>query len=184
MGKHRDWTEIRTEYEKDGTSLTDLSKKHGVSLSTLKKAAARQGWKHAAKAKAIKAVQKRATAAAKKMEPNGTAENGTEPKETISKGTAPAMSKEESEQRFDAMVTGLIEKVEQSIEIVQPEAVKALRDLSAVLKDLRMLLKLEKDELDKEEQRARIDKLRAEIETGAPAGPVVIKFVDTEGAEE
>lgn len=41
-----------------------------------------------------------------------------------------------------------------------------------------------KDDLDREEQRVRIEKLRAEIETGVPAGPVVIKFVNTEGAEE
>ena len=57
-----------------------------------------------------------------------------------------------------------------------------LRALELLCKHLGILD--HKDDLDRKEQQARINKMQAEIETGAPAGPVVIKFVNTEGAED
>lgn len=47
VGKHRkgpDWTRIKADYLKGGTSYRDLASKHGVSLSTLGKRAGREGW--------------------------------------------------------------------------------------------------------------------------------------------
>lgn len=172
MGKHRDWTGIRTEYE-NGASFGALAKKHDVSITTLKKAAARQAWKH-------KTCPKLETAAKKLKD---TAEM-TPPGNDTREMTPPLPSKSEQADQFDWIVAKLLTKVEQAVDFMPPEATQALKQLTGALKDLQGLLRLTKDDLDREEQRARIDKLRAEIETGAPAGPVVIKFVDTEGAEE
>ena len=173
MGKHRDWTEIREDYQANGLNYAALAQKYGVPLDTLKKAAARQGW-----TKRKEKRQEKQQAAVKKISAKmAPPENGTEE-------MAPAQSNFGQAEQFDRTVAKLLTKVEQAVDFMPPESTQALKQLTGALKDLQGLLRMTKDDLDREEQRARIEKLRAEIETGVPAGPVVIKFVNTEGAEE
>jgi hypothetical protein len=50
---------------------------------------------------------------------------------------------------------------------------------------LKSIRQVTKDDLDREEQRARIDKLRAETRTeDAASRTVTVRFVDTEGGED
>lgn len=171
MGKHRDWTEIRDDYQTSGLSYAALSKKYSVPIDSLKKAAIRQGW-----VKREKAIRK----AFAQMAPdeNGTIE--TAPSENGTKETAPRIRKEE---RFERTVEALLAKAEEAIEIAGPEEVDKIRKLASALRDLQGLLRLGKDELDMEEQKARIEKLRADAETGGPPEPVVVRFVNREWSD-
>ena len=190
MGKHRDWTEIERDYRENGLSYATLAKKYNVPLDTLKKAAARQGWtqrrekKQRKEQQKLKSAETAIAAAEQEMAPNGTSEtapNGTEK-------MAPAiviLDAEDPETRFNRMVNGMMDRVERAIEIVPPEAVQAIKLLTGALKDLRTLQRLDKDALDIEEQRARIEKLRSETRIVEPDrdNRILVEFVDTEGAE-
>jgi len=63
-----DWTLIRTEYATTGQPLAKLAEKHGVSLDSIKKRSAKEGWAKDKKSYrtqvARKAIQKRACKAA------------------------------------------------------------------------------------------------------------------------
>ena len=62
---------------------------------------------------------------------------------------------------------------------------KTLRELSGSLKDLRSIVSA-KDELDREEQKARIEKLKAEARSGDAGGDreFKVRFVGMDGAEQ
>ena len=160
MGKHRDWTDIRAEYER-GKSLPRISETHGISLSTLKKACSREGW---IKGKAeIDRLETRVKAAQAKMapEPKGTAETappGDTPHETA-----------------ERILRGLLDDVAGMVGAVS--STKELRELTSSFKDLWGLLNA-KDELDREEQAARIAKLRAETRTEDERRELVVRFED------
>lgn len=161
MGKHRDWTEIRDDYQLNGLSYAKLAAKYNVPIDTLKKAAARQGWTNR-KAKKEKILDLRAGRVSKAVrsvemapEENGTFEMALrDEREDLS-----------PEERFQRVVCSLLYKVEASVDVISPDNAKALRALSGALKDLASLKGWDKDEYDRAEQQARIDKLRAETES-------------------
>ena len=159
MGKHRDWTEIRDDYQLNGLSYAKLAEKYGVSIDTLKKAAARQGWTNR-KQKADKLSEIKTRRAGKAIcaaEKKAPVENGTIE-------TAPAENGTEvsTEDRFQRAVSMLIEKAEIAIDRLPPEETKAIKELSGALKDLAALKGWNKDDLDRQEQKARIEKLRVD----------------------
>ena len=182
MGKHRDWTEIRDDYQLNGLSYAKLAAKYDVPIDTLKKAAARQGWTNR-KAKKEKILDLRAGRVNKAVKTVETApsENGTIE-------MAPIILPEElsPEDRFQRVVCSLLAKVEASVAVIEPDNAKGLRALSGALKDLASLKGWDKDELDREEQRSKIQKLLAETKAAnqEASREVTVRFVDTEGAEE
>ena len=175
MGKHRDWSQLRQEYENSGLSFSRLADKYDTSISTIKKAAKREGWTK------IKTDTAHAEKILKRIpERKYTDENGTEE-------MVPRSPKADSEERFRNVVELLLEKAEAAVEFIPPEQVQALKQLTGVVRDLQALLKLNKDELDREEQRARIDKMVAEKEQ-LTAGeqekePVRVVFVNREWSD-
>lgn len=198
MGKHRDWSEIERDYRENDLSYTQLADKYGVSVSTLKKAAMRQGWSEGrvAPKRRREALRVKAALANVEMEPD---ENGTG---TISDEMEPqngtgAENKviplypdriypaEDDAARFRRLVDELMNRVEDAIcqmDVTQPGSVKLM---TGALKDLRSLKGLDKTPLDIEEQKARIEKLRSETAIReVTQEPVVIRFVDLEGAED
>lgn len=171
MGKHRDWTEIRNDYENTPISYASLARKHDIPIDTLKKAAARQGWLKASGLKpvekALAAVEKPPEVPAKEKEPK---KKGTKSEMAPRNGTTVEMApriivldEERPEVRFKRLVAGMMDRVEAAICIVPPENVQAIKLLTGALKDLGNLQRLDKDELDREEQRARIAKLKSEV---------------------
>ena len=182
MGKHRDWTEIRDDYQLNGLSYAKLAAKYDVPIDTLKKAAARQGWtnRKAKKEKILDLRAGRVTKAVKTVE-MAPSENGTIE-------MAPIILPEElsPEDRFQRVVCSLLAKVEASVAVIEPDNAKGLRALSGALKDLASLKGWDKDELDREEQRSKIQKLLAETKAAnqEASREVTVRFVDTEGAEE
>ena len=168
MGKHRDWTDIRAEYER-GKSLPRISETHGISLSTLKKVCSREGWIKG-KAEIDRLAEKVKTAQAKMApEPKGTVE------------TAP--TRDAPRETAERILCGLLDDVARMVGAVG--STKELRELTSSFKDLWGLLNA-KDELDREEQAARIAKLRAETRTEETMEEkaVVVRFIGTGGAEK
>ena len=181
MGKHRDWTEIEKDYRENGLSYPKLAEKYQVPLPTLKKAAARQGW--------VKSREHSQAIA------NGTDENGTGtssdemvPNEVVPvfqvlpKDVRPAESDKE---RFDRMVSAMMDRVEDGICQMDVTNVGAIKLMTAALRDLRKLKHLDKTPLDIEEQKARINKLKSEAAIREiNTEPVVVQFINMDGAEE
>jgi uncharacterized protein YjcR len=180
VGRHRDWTPIREEYQRGEISYADLAKKYGVSLDTLKKAAAREGWTRtkAKRDKRERAKERRVERVVEKA-PKGTGE-----KAPVPNGTE---GEEERRARFSGVVERLLVKIDQAVDMTPPDDTRGLKSLSGALKDLAALGGWSKDELDIEEQQARIAKLRADTQAAQAVEsrePVEIRFVETEGAEE
>ena len=170
MGKHRDWTEIAKDYRENGLSLTDLAEKYEVSVSTLKKAAMRQGWskgrvtpdrrKKAGRVEAALAEMEPIKMEPEEMEPEP---NGTDKIVTLYPDRIyPA---EDDAARFRRLVDALMDRVEDAIcqmDVTQAGSVKLM---TGALKDLRSLKGMDKTTLDIEEQKARIEKLKSETRT-------------------
>jgi len=174
VGKHRDWTEIEKDYLESGLSLSQLAEKYGVSISTLKKTAARQGW---AKKRIVgeEKVERVETALAE-MEPPQ-----MEPKTEPTGGEIRVLDRETEKQRFNRVVDEMLNRVEDAICIVNPSDAASIKLLTAALKDLRDLKHLNRTELDLEEQRARIAKLRSDtriVEGDTEGGIIFMPTMD------
>lgn len=154
------WATIRADFLATGMRYPDLAKKHGVSLSTLKKRAAAEHW--------MQAKDRVDNALVSTIAGTGT---GTEP------GTEPPATAEEIQQAeiltaietkrnrlmaferaSDAMMDRIIDALT-SPEVISPYSLKLL---ASALRDLREMQGLNRSELDIEEQKARIAKLRSD----------------------
>ena len=172
VGKHRDWTEIEKDYQENGLSLKELAVKYDVSISTLKKAAMRQGWGKGRVAPKRRQTADRVKAAlteVEEMEPNGTDEMEPEQMEPNGTKVVPlwpddqtVLPAESGAERFQRIVDEMLDRVEDAICQVDTSNAGAVKLLTAALKDLRSLKGLDKSPLDLEEQKARIEKLRSE----------------------
>jgi len=172
VGKHRDWTEIEKDYQENGLSLKELAVKYGVSISTLKKAAMRQGWGKGRVAPKRRQAADRVKATlteVEEMEPNGTDEMEPEQMEPNGTKVVPlwpddqtVLPAESGAERFQRIVDEMLDRVEDAICRVDTSNAGAVKLLTAALKDLRSLKGLDKSPLDLEEQKARIEKLRSE----------------------
>lgn len=173
MGKHRDWTEIEKDYLESGLSLSQLAQKYGVSISTLKKTAARQGWAKK-KAEIPDPRTERVETALAEMEPVK-----MEPETEPTGGQIRVLDRETESQRFNRIVDGMLDRVQDAICMVNPSDAASIKLLTAALKDLRSLKGLDKTELDREEQRARIAKLRSDTRIVEDSGEGGIIFMPT-----
>ena len=172
MGKHRDWTEIEKDYQENGLSLKELAVKYNVSISTLKKAAMRQGWGKGRVAPKRRQAADRVQAAlaeVEETEPNGTDEMEPEQMEPNGTKVVPLwpenqtiLPAEDGAERFQRIVDEMLDRVEDAICRVDTSNAGAVKLLTAALKDLRSLKGLDKSPVDLEEQKARIEKLRSE----------------------
>ena len=192
MGKHRDWSAIEKDYRESGLNYAELAEKYGVSISSLKKAAARQGWRPGTARKVRTAKAGKATRVLSKMELSE-----MEPEDKVPFEMEPgnsSISAESEKERLERLIAGMANRIEQAIfRTAQDEKadLNSIKILVSALKDLRDLQGLNKSELDLEEQRARIEKLRAETaalkrqadKEQAFNEAVTVEFVDLEGAE-
>lgn len=194
------WTQIRKDFLSSGLSFSQIVKKYNVSLSTLKKVAAREGWttrrelvesvaenriKEPPKRKqSQKEPKKTKKEPQKEPEPEQVeAELVTVPPEpeTIEAMAGIVLQEKTRYDRFMAMTDGLANRIEDALAIVEPDNVYAITLLARALKDLRDLQRLNKDALDIEEQQARIAKLRSDtriVESEDVGGIIVLPEID------
>ena len=178
MGKHRDWTEIRIDYEENGLSYTQLAEKYEVSISTMKKAAARQGWEKKKKGRTREKKAEDIETVLSKMEPpEMEPENGTGMAEIVPLYPDRVMPAETDEERFNRVVREMLSRVEDAICLMDVRQTGSVKLMTGALKDLKDLLGLSKTALDLEEQRARIEKLKSDtriVESGEEYGVVML----------
>ena len=87
--------------------------------------------------------------------------------------------RETDSQKFARIVDGMLDRVQDAICMVNPSDAASIKLLTAALKDLRSLKGLDKTDLDREEQRARIAKLRSDTRIVEDSGEGGIIFMPT-----
>ena len=172
------WATVRADYLATGLSYKKLAEKHGVSISTLKKRAANEEW-----TKAKDRID---------AEFYGTdGDSGTESEPgTGSEALVPTDAeiidiKRDRLERFNQATDAMMGRIIDALASDEVISAYSLKLLASALRDLREMQGLNKSELDIIEQKARIEKLRADTkapETVESQG-IVVEFVDTFGAE-
>ena len=174
------WSSIRADFLANGIPYPQLAEKYSVSLSTLKKRAASEKWMDA-REKVVNGTYLEPT---RKKEPAPEPEPELEP---IGEDDVAVLIdlKRERYQKFMEITDAMMDRI--SAALTSPEVVSpySLKMLASALRDLREMQGLNKTELDLEEQRARIAKLKSEIKTPETmeSQSIVVEFVDTFGAE-
>ena len=131
-----DWKKIKAEYIRGGISYRKLAEKYGVSFSSISRRMREEKWTDLRKQSESKANAKIVESVAEK--------------ET------------ERINMFESIADKLLAQIDKIIE--DPEVllhVKSMRDLTGAIRDLKEI-KGFKSDLDLQEQKARIDKLRKE----------------------
>ena len=154
-----DWNAIKTEYITTNTSYRKLAEKHGIHYKVISERGKAEEW-----------VQLR-----KQYQD-----------ETLTK-TVEAIAQQEIDRaaRVRTVADKLLDKIEAMVDAAEPTdmTAKAIRSLTAAVKDLREIQGIKSD-LDAREQEARIAKLRKEAEKDDDGGADVIEVVFAAGPEE
>ena len=152
--KRIDWTAVEKDFLTGGGSYRELALRHGISPDSVKKRAAADRWQE--KRRLLKQSREE-----KAQEPSG---------------SELRQRRDRQELLRDAADEALL-KLRQAVEELEPGNAPGLASLVRALKDLRELQGLKKDELDLEEQQARIERIRSQIrraDEGESAGGVVL----------
>lgn len=166
-----DWSKIEKDYLESGLSYAQLAEKYGVSLAAIKKQASRKGW--AKKRSGSEQKAERVETALAQVSHEMSPENVT----TVD--TVRVLDRETETQRFNRIVDGMLDRVQDAICMVNTSDAASIKLLTAALKDLRSLKGLDKTDLDREEQRARIAKLRSDTRIVEDNGEGGIIFMPT-----
>lgn len=161
------WDEIRNEYIQGGISYRALAEKYGVPKRTLEDRAKAEKWVELRRqcrdktvAKTVEAIAKENAKTNKRI--NRLANQLMDKLEKaiveLDKKTISMKSTLKTEQ---AEVTSEYRKVDMTVEAPVDRA--GIRQLTAALKELKTILDVQSD-MDKQEQQARIEKLRREAE--------------------
>ncbi len=195
------WCEIRADYLSTGKTYAELADKYGVSLSKVKRVAVKEMWtsggirainlaeeaKGAARGK--KPKKKPSEPSEPKFEPKFEPEEQSEPKDSPGEDALIVVPSSIEDRRgryrkFLEITDQMMDRIADALaspEVINPYSLKLL---ASALRDIREMQGLNKTELDREEQRARIAKLRQDSERQTRLDEVfTVEFVDTEGAE-
>lgn len=186
------WDRIRADFLATGTSYPDLAKKYSVSLSTLKKKAAREAWvfdRNSMEAAAVSAAgtrkkrNRKKEPAQKKEEPQEPAAVPVSAELVVPTDTEIADMKKLRADKFFEATDAMMDRILSAItdpEVVSPYAIK---QLASALRDIREMQGLNRTALDIEEQQARIAKLRSETRVPEDDGgnTLRIEFIDPYG---
>ena len=168
-----DWKAIAEEYITGDLSLRLLAEKHGVSLNTLKTHAVRGSWTE--KRQEHRVMQD----APQPVDVNRPPWHSAQPVEEDPETPMDPALYVAAEDIFDVS-RQLLERARALLP--RCGTMYDVRLGASAMKDLRELL-LSHPVMDAEEQRARIDKVRADIEKTKPRKPEPIEIVFRDGAE-
>ncbi len=175
------WAKIRADFLATGKSYPELAKEYGVSISTLKKKAAKEAWA-ADKGQIDSAVA--AGAGAKKRNRRKEPEPRSmepEPIPGVPTDEEIANARHERVDKFFEITDAMMDRIYEAI--MRPDVISpyALKQLASSLRDLREMQGLNRTELDIEEQQAKIAKLRSEtrvVEEGGDNGVIILPPMD------
>lgn len=183
-----DWTKIKTEYiTNDKSSYRKLSEKYGISVGTIYKRASREKWNELKKqtydrkvAKTLSAVEERQVS---KMERilNITDKLLDKIEKAVDELDIQLCKKVNKEKvieynnvdRPDKPTREVINEIEEVVEVSSIIDRKGAQELAAAIKSLKEVQML-KSELDEQEQKARIDKLRKDAMSEEDDNEIVV----------
>ncbi len=160
-----DWSLVEADFLATGLSYSRLAKKHGLSLSAVKRKASAGHWQER-----LRELRTREEAV-------------EEPAVEILQPEDLALETRQARRmRLQDAADRIMEKINRALEELEPDNTYALSTLVRALKDLRELQGFQKDALDLAEQQARIAKLRSEVRDteGESGGVLVLPAVDGE----
>ncbi|MBQ9662218.1 MAG: hypothetical protein IJV40_03585 [Oscillospiraceae bacterium] len=186
------WSRIRADFLATGASYKSLAEKYGVSLSKVKRIAAKELWTsggtdYTSLAEEAKFVSKKRTKTnqSEPSEPKRTEPD--EPESTaliVPEAEDTVITPRDRYERFMEITDSMMDRIADALaspDVINPYSLKLL---ASALRDIREMQGLNKSELDREEQKARIAKLKKEAEDQMRLDEVfTVEFVDTEGAE-
>lgn len=153
-----DWQAIKTEYITTATSYRELARKYGIAYRTVSMKGKEEGW-----------VELRNQFVAK-----------------TSSEIIDAIGEQQVDRavRFRTVADKLLDKIEAIVDSVEAQDInpKSLRSLTAAVKDLKEIQGI-KSNLDMQEQQARIDNLRKQVQKDEDHTDV-IEVVFAAGPEE
>ena len=158
-----DWTAVEQDFLTSGGSYRELALRHGIGRRSVERHAAAGFWQE-------KRTMRKRSEEAESAEP----------------APDPQQRRDRQERLLDAADEALC-KLRQAVEELEPANAPGLASLVRALKDLRELQGLKKDDLDLEEQQARIERIRSQIrraEEDESAGGVVLLPAPDETEEE
>ena len=172
-----DWQKIKTEYLTSDTSYRKLAQKHGVNATTIAKRASKEGWQSQRQQQASKTLSKALAADSKRKADRLTRIQDatdrlldkieqaiTELDIQLAKETHKEKVIEYNNlERPDKATKEIVHETEKIIEMTSIIDRQGLKQIAAALKDIKEVQML-KSELDRQEQEARIAKLRKEAE--------------------
>ena len=160
-----DWQAIKTEYITTDTSYRKLAQKYGVRYATLQARAKEEKWTELRDRHRTSTVSKSLTKISNKQASKLARIEGITDKLLNKLEKAVDELDLEIIKRKTKVDDGLTETTTETMEAVEGGIVDraGLRQLTAALKDLKEIQML-KSELDRQEQEARIDKLRADAQ--------------------
>ena len=176
-----EWDAIKADYLATGMAYQDLAAKWNVSISTLKKKAAREGWRD----EYIKiALEKEPQKEPKKsrQEPRVELEPELFP-ELVSPEALAAELRVNRMRKLMETTDTMMDRVINALDIIEPGNTYALSMLVRSLKDLREMQGLNKSKLDLEEQQLRIEIMKQQKQSQI-AEPITVEFVNMDGAEK
>lgn len=180
------WSRIRSDFLANGKSYSQLAKEYGVSLSAVKRIAAKEQWTQERSGIDPETLER---IRVEKSEPaNRTEPNRDEPanREEMIVAPLPTVAEivEGNKDRLakfmeitDAMMDRILDAIN-SPAVVSPYSLKLL---ASTLRDLREMQGLNKSALDIEEQLARIAKLKSEtriVEESEDSGVIILPAID------
>lgn len=144
-----DWIKIKAEYVTGNISFRNLAKKYKCSYSTLQKRATREDWV-------------------------------SDKEKHTSEVVAKSVAKIESQQvarasRIIDIANKILDKMEKSVDMIDPCDRQGFRYLTAALKDIKEI-QMVKSEADLREQEARIAQLQKSIKTDETSNEVTIRI--------
>lgn len=183
-----DWNAIEADFLATGMAYPALAKKWDVSLSTLKKKAMRGRWgdRHAAVAilaeERVPENQEEPSEEPVPVWEEPTKEKEPEPQaELITPEEIAIETRSDRIRRMLRTTDEMMDRIVNALDLIKPDDTYALKTLISALKDLREMQGLNKSELDIEEQRARIAKLKSETritETDGHGGVLILPTIE------
>lgn len=175
-----DWDAIEADFLATGMKYPKLAEKWGVPVSTLKKRAMRGEW-----------GQRFEEISAAGMEPEPEPLLEPELEMELEPLTGPIVPKElalelrsKRARRMIETTDRMMDHIIDALAVLKPEDTFALGTLVRALKDLREMQGLNRSDLDIQEQRLRLEKLRQDVSVKNYADePITVEFVNMDGAQ-